>query len=336
MLTTTVAGRTWSFSHAIGRGAAAGAGFANPYDITLGADGSIYVLNRGTERVGQGVQLGENKRIGVVTLEQEFIGDFAKKDFMWPVGIAVDEDGNVYCSDEYDNIVIIYDADGQRVGQWGEAGSGEGQFLNPAGIELDADGNLVVVDSGNDRVQKYTKDGKYLSGFGSTGSGDGELRRPWGITIDKDGAIYVADFGNDRVQKYSADGEHLLTFGTSAQEGGDLSHPSDVAVDSEGDVYVVDFGNNRVQIYEPEGDIITALYGDALEWSNWAREVVEANPDVVKAYRRLKDMTPVGRFARPVSIAVDSEDRVIISETIRNRLQVYTKEKDYMDPQFNL
>ena len=126
---------------------------------------------------------------------------------------------------------------------------------------------------------------------------------PGDITIDKGGAIYVADFGNDRVQKFSADGEHLLTFGSSSEDGGDLSHPSDVAVDSEGDVYVVDFGNNRVQIYDPEGDIITALYGDAQEWSNWAREVVEANPDVVKAYRRLKDMTPVGRFARPVSIA---------------------------------
>ena len=336
MLTTTVAGRTWSFSHAIGRGAAAGAGFANPYDMAFAPDGGIYVLNRGTERVGQGVQLGENKRIGLVTIDQEFIGDFAKKDFMWPVGLAVDGDGQVYCSDEYDNLVLIYDSDGQRVGQWGQAGSGEGQFLSPAGIQFDGDGNLVVVDSRNDRVQKYTKDGKYLSGFGGSGSGDGQFRRPWGLTIDKDGAIYVADFGNDRVQKFSAGGEHLLTFGSSAEDGGDLSHPSDVAVDSDGDVYVVDFGNNRVQIYDPEGDIITALYGDALEWSNWAREVVEANPDVVKAYRRLKDMTPVGRFARPVSILVDSEDRVIISETIRNRLQVYTKEKDYMDPQFNL
>ena len=289
MLTTTVAGRTWSFSHAIGRGAAAGAGFANPYDMAFAPDGSIYVLNRGTERVGQGVQLGENKRIGLVTMEQEFIGDFAKKDFMWPVGLAVDGDGNVYCSDEYDNIVIIYDPDGQRIGQWGEAGSGEGQFLSPTGIQFDADGNLVVVDSRNDRVQKF-----------------------------------------------SADGEHLLTVGGSTETGADLSHPSDVAVDSEGDVYVVDFGNNRVQIYDAEGDIITALYGDALEWSNWAREVVEANPDVVKAYRRLKDMSPVGRFARPISILIDSEDRVIISETIRNRLQVYIKDKEYMDPQFNL
>ncbi len=336
MLTTTVAGRTWSFSHAIGRGAAAGAGFANPYDMAFSPDGAIYVLNRGTERVGQGVTLGENKRIGLVTMDQEFIGDFAKKDFMWPVGIAVDKDGNVYCSDEYDNLIIIYDTDGQRVGQWGEAGSEEGQLLGPSGLQFDSEDNLYVVDSQNDRVQKFTKDGKFLASFGSSGSGEAQLRRPWGITTDRNGDVYVADFGNDRVQKFSPDGDFLLSFGTASEQGGDLSHPSSVAVDSEGDVYVVDFGNNRVQIYSAEGDVITALYGDATEWSNWAREVVEANPDVVKAYRRIKDMTPVGRFARPVSILVDDQDRVIIGETIRNRLQVYAKEKDYMDPQFNL
>ena len=336
MLTTTVAGRTWSFSHAIGRGAAAGAGFANPYDMAFSPDGAIYVLNRGTERVGQGVTLGENKRIGLVTMDQEFIGDFAKKDFMWPVGIAVDKDGNVYCSDEYDNLIIIYDTDGQRVGQWGEAGSEEGQLLGPSGLQFDSEDNLYVVDSQNDRVQKFTKDGKFLASFGSSGSGEAQLRRPWGITTDRNGDVYVADFGNDRVQKFSPDGDLLLSFGTASEQGGDLSHPSSVAVDSEGDVYVVDFGNNRVQIYSAEGDVITALYGDATEWSNWAREVVEANPDVVKAYRRIKDMTPVGRFARPVSILVDDQDRVIIGETIRNRLQVYAKEKDYMDPQFNL
>ena len=93
MLTTTVAGRTWSFSHAIGRGAAAGAGFANPYDMALLGAGRLHLRAepRHRERVGQGVQLGENKRIGLVTIDQEFIGDFAKKDFMWPVGLAVDE-----------------------------------------------------------------------------------------------------------------------------------------------------------------------------------------------------------------------------------------------------
>ena len=73
-----------------------------------------------------------------------------------------------------------------------------------------------------------------------------------------------------------------------------------------------------------------------MEFSKWAKDVVEANPDVVKAYRRVKDLTPVGKFARPVGIAIDDKDRIIISETVRSRLQVYAKQKDYMDPQFNL
>jgi DNA-binding beta-propeller fold protein YncE len=128
----------------------------------------------------------------------------------------------------------------------------------------------------------------------------------------------------------------MMSFGVSSEENGNLLHPSNVAVDSEGDVYVVDFGNNRVQIYEPNGDIITALRGDGTEFSKWAKEVVDANPDVTKAFRRVKDLSPLGKFARPVGILVDDEDRVIISETVRSRLQVYEKEKNYMDPQFNL
>ena len=207
----------------------------------------------------------------------------------------------------------------------------------PAGLAFDADDNLFVVDAGNDRVQKFTKEGEFLSAFGAPGSDDGQLSRPWGISLDGDGNVYVVDWGNDRVQKFSGDGEFLLSFGGGGRDdGSELDHPSDVAVDSEGDVYVVDWGNLRVQIYDPEGDVITALYGDAVEFSNWAKEVVEANPDVTKAYRRVEDITPLGRFNRPVGIAVDEQDRIIVTDSTRGRLQVYVKEKDYMDPQFNL
>jgi hypothetical protein len=56
----------------------------------------------------------------------------------------------------------------------------------------------------------------------------------------------------------------------------------------------------------------------------------------VKAYRRVKDTTALARFQRPTGIAVDEQDRIIITETTRGRLQVYSKDKDYLDPQFNL
>ena len=54
MLTTTVAGRTWNFKKAVGRNAAAGNGFTQPYDVALGPEGVIYVLSRGAEGAGGG------------------------------------------------------------------------------------------------------------------------------------------------------------------------------------------------------------------------------------------------------------------------------------------
>ena len=193
------------------------------------------------------------------------------------------------------------------------------------------------MDARNSRVQKFTRDGEFLSAFGTAGSDAGQFDEPWGISVDAGGSVYVADWGNSRVQKFSPAGDHLLTFGgPDAIDGGDLDHPADVAVDSDGDVYVTDWGNKRVQIYEPNGSIITALYGDAMEFSNAASEIVNAQLDVQRAYRRVKDLTPLGLFNRPVGIAIDDQDRIIVTDSTRFRLQVYAKESGYMDPQFNL
>ena len=63
---------------------------------------------------------------------------------------------------------------------------------------------------------------------------------------------------------------------------------------------------------------------------------MEANADALKAYRRVQDKSSLAAFERPTSIAIDENDRIIISESTRGRLQVYVKEKEYMDPQYNL
>ena len=334
MLTTTVAGRTWNFSHAIGRNAGLGNGFTQPNAIALAPGGVLYVSSRGGD--GAGGVVAPSKRIGKLTMDEEFIGDFGKGETVWATSLAVAGDGNVYCSDEHLNTIIVFNSDGEKLGQWGEAGSAEGQIDGPSGIAFDGDDNLYVVDSRNDRVEKFTKDGSFLMAWGESGGGDGQFDRPWGITVDGNNDVYVVDWGNDRVQKFGADGTFLMAVPRPGESGAELNHPGGVAVDSEGDIYVTDWGNRRVQIYDSEGRVITALYGDATEFSKWAKQVVESNPDVVKAYRRVKDLRPLGRFSRPLGIAVDEEDRIIVTDMTRGRLQVYAKEKDYMDPQFNL
>jgi DNA-binding beta-propeller fold protein YncE len=334
MLTTTAGGRVWNFSHAIGRNAAAGAGFTQPMAVAAAPGGVLYVVSRGQERSG-GVIM-ENKRLSKVTIDEEFIGEFGRTEFAWPAAIAVASDGSVYCADEAENLIAMYNSDGERLGQWGESGTEEGLLDGPCGLAFDSDDNVYVVECRNDRVQRFSKDGKFQAAWGGAGSGEGQFNHPWGITIDVKGDVYVADWRNNRVQKFTADGEFIMSFGPSEDEALKLDHPAGVAVDSDGDVYVTDWGNKRVQIFDPEGGVLASLVGDAQEFSKWGREVVESNPDVVKAYRRVKDLTPLGRFERPVGIAVDEEDRIIVTDSSRGRLQVYAKERDYLDPQFNL
>ena len=44
----------------------------------------------------------------------------------------------------------------------------------------------------------------------------------------------------------------------------------------------------------------------------------------------------LGHFRRPSGVAIDDQDRIIVTDGIRCRLQIYLKDKDYLEPQFNL
>jgi len=241
----------------------------------------------------------------------------------------------VFVTDEYLNRISIFDAEGAFRYHWGRSGSGDGELNGPSGIAFDSHGGVWVVDSLNHRVQKFDIIGGFQSGFGQQGSGDGDLENPWGICIDREDSIYVADWGNNRVQKFSPAGELLMKFEVSSNGVGDLKGPSGVAVDSDGDVYVTDWGNHRVQIYAAEGQYITALVGDAQQPSPWTQTYIDANPGYIKARRRA-DMEPEWRFRRPVAVNVDADDRIIVLESYRHRLQIYNKLKDYEEHSLNL
>ena len=322
-------------------------GLRYPYSVAVGADGAIFVLNRGMpvtqDFEGRGERLSGCK-LGKWSIEGNRIGDFARREFMWPTSVAVAGDGNVYAADELENFIAVFgpdgpfytfpdfNPDGEYLSKWGETGSGEGQIDGPSGLAFDGDDNLYVVDSRNDRVQKFTKDGKHLAGWGSSGDGEGQFNQPWGITVDKAGDVYVADWGNHRVQKFAPDGAFLMRFGSPDKDGTELEHPVDIAVDGDGDVYVTDWGHKRVQIYEPDGEIIGSLHGDATDpFDSWT-EGTEPSEELRNAFARVEDKTILGRFDRPMGITVDDQDRIYIVDCRRARVQIYSKDNGYVDP----
>jgi DNA-binding beta-propeller fold protein YncE len=364
-LQTYVKGRAYDWSHAIGRAAANGTGFNYPQTMCLGNDGDIYVANRGNEntfamRVNRVKVGGPN--------EEELLAEFftyGEEDgkSVWPFGVAVDKNGNVYATDEWTNTVSVFDAGGKFIRKWGTPGSGPGELRNPAGLICNADGNVIVVDSGNDRLQVFTPEGKVLAQYGKSGSGKGEFNKPWGITLDKDGNIYVADWKNHRIQKLSPGGKFIMSIGTYGTlpapenafavtylgpflshgdppgypKGSILNHPTDVAVDPDGDIYVADWGNHRVCIFDKDGNPLTNLVGDAHIMSKWGQQSIDANPDMMKAYRRARNQEPLWRFCFPTAVDYDPKtDRIIVADSQRNRLQIYKKLKDYVEFQANL
>jgi len=356
-LITVASGRCWHYSHYVGRGGATGMGFNYPVGVAAGKDGMLYVLSRLLPRITK------------LTVDQEFIGEFGKgtpenprapfpSRNMWLTGVVLDEDENVYITDEWHNGVIVYDSDGELLKSWGEQGEEEGKLNGPSGMAFDADDNIWIVNSINSRIQKFTKDGQYLGGFGEKGGGEGELDRPWGITVDNEGDIYVADWRNHRVQKFSPEGTHLLTFGSGRATGvavdgstpyshvfkreigvnpSDLNHPSGVAVDGDGDVYVADWMNERVVIFNPKAEPVVTLRGDASGLSKWAEKTFEANPDMLKSRNMVIEPEIQNYFRMPVACTFDqASNRLMVCDTLRNRIQIYEKDMNFRVPQFNL
>ena len=334
MLTTQVAGRVYNYDYCMGRSQVAGRGFGRPFDFVRGSGDSLYVVSRGHEFVpGQGITK--------CTLNHELIWEdrgpgFTKGRSTWPVSVDLDSHENVYVSDDYTCEIFMYDKDGDSLGQWPTTkGSSDGELHGPSGLAFDKEDNLYIVDSLNHRVQMFDIEGKFLTKWGSQGSGEGEFDMPWGIFIDKQGDVYVADWRNSRVQKFSPDGKYLATFGQPGTGDGELFRPTGVATDSEGDVYIVDSGNNRLNIYTSEGVFLTEFIGDAEQLSPWAQATIDVNPDYKKARQRA-DQTVEWRFRRPVAVNVDDEGRIMVLETGAPRIQVYVKERDFVDAQFNL
>ena len=354
MLTETVAGRTYDYSHNVGRSSYTGVGFSYPVALALGADGTAYVTNRGEEAISN---VGWNHTVaghrvtvlnlGSQTEDEEFLGEFSSYgsgdgQLIWPAGITADKQGNLYITDEWLNRVSVFDKEGGFLRHWDSVQDGDSQPNGASGIAIDADETLYITDGRSHKVRKYSTEGRFLGGWGSPGSGEGELDSPWGITVDDQGYVYLADHKNHRVQKFSSDGDFVAQFGGPGTKKGQLFYPSDVAVDPDGDVYICDWSKNgwnqgRIQIFDHQGNFLTSLAGDAQQLSRWSQMTVDANVDYMKRRREVHSTEPEWTFALPTAVEFDqANSRLLVVDTQRSRVQIYNKQVGYIVPQLNL
>jgi sugar lactone lactonase YvrE len=124
-------------------------------------------------------------------------GEFAK-----PAGVAVDQDGNVYVTDTWNNRIEEFDADGTFIRAFGEAGDGPGFFARPKGISIDGDGHVWVADAVQDRVQVFTPVGRLLIYLGEHGLLPGQFQSLANVMVDKNNRVLTTELYAGRLQVF--------------------------------------------------------------------------------------------------------------------------------------
>ncbi len=168
-------------------------GFWGPRGIAVAPDGSaVFVTDTGNKRV---VKFDPN---GHQLLQWGKEGS-RPGEFIEPVGLAFNQEGELYVADTGNRRVQVFRQDGTFVRE--HPVSGWEEFYTEPYIALLGE-DLIATDSFNHRVARYNKVGALVYVWGKTGAGPGEFNRPIGVAVDADGAVYISDTMNHRIQKF--------------------------------------------------------------------------------------------------------------------------------------
>jgi len=140
--------------------------------------------------------------------------------------------------------------------EFGQTGSGTGQFRSPEGITTTLSGEVLVTDGLRNRVLRFDAAGAFLGEFGQSGSGVGQFKFPTGIVEMPTGELLVTDATRERVLRFDAAGTFLGEFGQSGSGTGEFSVPFSVAATPSGEVLVADRGRDRVLRFDAGGTFL--------------------------------------------------------------------------------
>jgi sugar lactone lactonase YvrE len=196
------------------------------------------------------------------------VESFGGRMFIFPHGIHVDRDGNVWITDARaattEELAKFPDAKGKghqvvkfspqgkvllTIGKPGMAGDPPDYLNEPCDVVTAPNGDIFVSDGHGlqnlgappntiARIVKFSKDGKFIKTWGGKlGSAPGEFRTPHALAFDSRGRLFVADRGNMRIQIFDQEGGFL-------EEWKQFSRVSGLHITSDDLLYAIDSESN--------------------------------------------------------------------------------------------
>jgi streptogramin lyase len=206
----------------------------------------------------------------------KLVKSFGNGLLIFPHGIHVDREGNIWVTDGQDNApapltaaataaadrlgpqpgatkghqVFKFSPDGTLLMTLGKPGGAAAPeyFYQPNDVVTAPNGDIFVSEGhggGNSRILKFTKDGTLITVLGRKGTGPVEFDQPHALAFDSKGRLFVGDRGNNRIQILDQDGNFI-------DEWKQFSRPSGIYIDQHDVIYVADsesgaVGNGRTR-----------------------------------------------------------------------------------------
>ncbi len=324
---TSLAGSgTLGFANGSGEAAV----LASPVALSAGS-GVLYFTDSSTSRVRQVTNAGVVSTIGGngPTGTTEGIGNAAL--FNWPQAVSLGFNGHLYVADSNNQRIRQVPLNSTTTSTFAglsttvttvgftDATGTAARFNVPRGIAYDSTrGYLYVADSQNNRIRRITAAQVVDTLAGQSGGGaidhetgtSAQFNYPGGLAIDGAGNIYVADTNNHRIRKVTPTGSvSTLAGSTSGNQDGTgaaarFSSPTAVAVTEGGVVYVADTNNHSIRKITPEGTVTTIAGSGSSGYANGS------GTDAL--------------FNGPKGIALGSDGRLYVSDTLNHRIRVLT------------
>jgi len=252
-------------------------GFVQPCSLAVDASNNVYVVDTGNSRIKvltpnldfqghilnpslegrsvTGVCMGSSgdslitvnwrtKTVTEMSLEGSTIGAFSHDDFVEPIAVAINEDGDVLVADNGVGAVMVFESSGKLKRRIGRKGTKPGDFKEMSSLCVGPNNEIIVADT---RIVVYTNGGEFVREFGGGGGGRGRYS---GVAVDGRGCVLAARMEKTRcyVQVFNPDGSQYSVIDS---HGSKLKRPTGVAVTPANDnhAYVVDIGHDCIRKY---------------------------------------------------------------------------------------